>query len=118
MEGACVEKAWVEGRGWRRRRNEDRGARARSPGAAVLRSEPAGVSEPTWIGRSYFLWRARLSSFRCLCFRIFLRRFLITLPTGSLRTPGRAGGRIGSDVAHMAPGEPMSRKAGLERDEV
>lgn len=37
--------------------------------------------------RGYFLCRARLSSFRCLCFRIFLRRFLITLPTGCLRAP-------------------------------
>jgi hypothetical protein len=27
------------------------------------------------------LWRARLSSFFFLCLRIFLRRFLITLPT-------------------------------------
>jgi len=26
------------------------------------------------------LWRARRSSFRFLCLRIFLRRFLITLP--------------------------------------
>ena len=26
------------------------------------------------------LWRARFSSFRFLCLRIFLRRFLITLP--------------------------------------
>lgn len=29
----------------------------------------------------YFLCRCRLKSFRCLCLRIFLRRFLITLPT-------------------------------------
>lgn len=34
--------------------------------------------------RAYFLCRCRLSSFRCLCFRIFLRRFLITLPKGLL----------------------------------
>jgi len=27
------------------------------------------------------LWRARLRSFFFLCFRIFLRRFLMTLPT-------------------------------------
>jgi hypothetical protein len=35
--------------------------------------------------RAYFLrlWRARRRSFRFLCFRIFLRRFLMTLPTGS-----------------------------------
>lgn len=38
-------------------------------------------------GLLYFLCRARFSSFRCLCFRIFLRRFLITLPTGCLRAP-------------------------------
>lgn len=31
--------------------------------------------------RIYFLWRCRLRSLRCLCLRIFLRRFLITLPT-------------------------------------
>ena len=31
----------------------------------------------------YFLWRCRFRSLRCLCLRIFLRRFLITLPTGS-----------------------------------
>lgn len=37
--------------------------------------------------RGYFLCRARFNSFRCLCFRIFLRRFLITLPTGYLRAP-------------------------------
>ncbi len=35
----------------------------------------------------YFLCRCRFRSFRCLCFRIFLRRFLITLPTGCLRAP-------------------------------
>ena len=29
----------------------------------------------------YFLCRCRFKSFRCLCLRIFLRRFLITLPT-------------------------------------
>ena len=32
--------------------------------------------------RNYFLWRCRLSSLRCLCLRIFFRRFLITLPNG------------------------------------
>jgi hypothetical protein len=31
------------------------------------------------------LWRARRRSFRFLCFRIFLRRFLMTLPTRRLR---------------------------------
>lgn len=31
--------------------------------------------------RSYFLCRCRFKSFRCLCLRIFLRRFLMTLPT-------------------------------------
>ena len=30
------------------------------------------------------LWRARLRSFRFLCLRIFLRRFLMTLPTSYL----------------------------------
>ncbi len=30
--------------------------------------------------KNYFLWRCRLSSLRCLCLRIFFRRFLITLP--------------------------------------
>ncbi len=33
--------------------------------------------------RSYFLWRCRRRSFRCLCLRIFLRRFLMTLPAAS-----------------------------------
>ncbi len=32
-------------------------------------------------GDDYFLWRCRLRSLRCLCLRIFFRRFLITLPT-------------------------------------
>ena len=31
----------------------------------------------------YFLCRCRFNSLRCLCLRIFLRRFLITLPTMS-----------------------------------
>ncbi len=30
----------------------------------------------------YFLCRCRFNSLRCLCLRIFLRRFLITLPNG------------------------------------
>lgn len=32
----------------------------------------------------YFLCRCRFRSLRCLCFRIFFRRFLITLPNGLL----------------------------------
>jgi hypothetical protein len=36
------------------------------------------------------LCRCRFSSFRCLCFRIFLRRFLITLPTNLPLEPERA----------------------------
>lgn len=36
---------------------------------------------------AYFLCRCRLSSLRCLCLRIFLRRFLITLPNGSSPHP-------------------------------
>ena len=32
--------------------------------------------------RVYFLCRCRFRSLRCLCLRIFLRRFLITLPKG------------------------------------
>ena len=35
--------------------------------------------------RAYFLWRCRFNNLRCLCLRIFLRRFLITLPNGFLR---------------------------------
>ena len=31
----------------------------------------------------YFLWRCRLRSLRCLCLRIFFRRFFTTLPTVS-----------------------------------
>ncbi len=38
------------------------------------------------------LWRIRLSSFRCLCFRIFLRRFLTTLPMGGSRCSGCSKG--------------------------
>ena len=34
--------------------------------------------------RTYFLCRCRFKSFRCLCFRIFLRRFLMTLPKVTL----------------------------------
>ncbi len=34
--------------------------------------------------RAYFLWRCRFNNLRCLCLRIFLRRFLITLPNGLL----------------------------------
>jgi hypothetical protein len=41
-------------------------------------------------GRAYFLWRCRLNSLRCLCLRIFLRRFLITLPNGFLPAPWSA----------------------------
>ena len=33
------------------------------------------------VQRNYFLWRCRFRSLRCLCLRIFLRRFLTTLPT-------------------------------------
>ena len=33
------------------------------------------------------LWRARRSSLRFLCLRIFFRRFLITFPTCELRSP-------------------------------
>ena len=33
---------------------------------------------------TYFLCRCRFKSFRCLCFRIFLRRFLMTLPKVTL----------------------------------
>lgn len=48
-----------------------------------LRGATRGPEEPTQQIRptSYFLCRCRLRSFRCLCLRIFLRRFLMTLPT-------------------------------------
>ena len=44
--------------------------------------------------RDYFLWRCRFSSLRCLCLRIFLRRFLMTLPTGYLLAPDVLGARL------------------------
>lgn len=40
---------------------------------------------------AYFLCRCRLSSLRCLCLRIFLRRFLITLPNGFLPCSAEPG---------------------------
>ncbi len=57
-------------------------------------------------GGNYFLCRARFKSFRCLCFRIFLRRFLITLPTGSLPAPRSRAGLVSRSrlAAHTAPG--------------
>ncbi len=42
------------------------------------------AARPPRSGRAYFLWRCRFNSLRCLCLRIFLRRFLMTLPTGLL----------------------------------
>ena len=42
-----------------------------------------GENAAIWKG-AYFLWRCRFSNLRCLCLRIFLRRFLITLPNGFL----------------------------------
>lgn len=86
------------------------------PGPRSSAPTPRRASEPCWIGRSYFLWRARFRSFRCLCFRIFLRRFLITLPTGSLRTRGhRAGQGTAAKSLTRPPGERTSREAGFER---
>ena len=44
-------------------------------------------------GKDYFLCRCRLRSFRCLCLRIFLRRFLITLPTIDSPCPAKTAER-------------------------
>jgi hypothetical protein len=65
------------------RRTCDRHSHPRQRSAQKKEMENRG--ENAAIGnRAYFLWRCRFSNLRCLCFRIFLRRFLITLPNGFL----------------------------------
>lgn len=74
----------------------------------------------------YFLCRCRLRSLRCLCFRIFLRRFLITLPTGSLRAPrdsrrsmnGMNLQGLVSSAAQAAPSSLRATGRGPRRGEV
>ncbi len=50
---------------------------------SVLAGNLSGLKKKSGLVRNQRLrlWRARFRSFRFLCFRIFLRRFLITLPT-------------------------------------
>lgn len=111
--------AWVRARRQERRpRHPSRIARGRGRRCRRRPLTPSAKgSASSGFGRCYFLWRARLRSFRCLCFRIFLRRFLITLPTGCLRTPGRSRRMVnGRDVAHRGPMRPdglASREAGF-----
>ena len=52
----------------------------RSVGIRSIADAPTTVGEE--LGYRLRLCRCRFSSFRCLCLRIFLRRFLITLPNG------------------------------------
>ena len=77
-------------------RQKNRGEVAAIDGCARTLSMPGTIGRNGSFERScsslvpglllvaYFLWRCRLKSFRCLCLRIFLRRFLITLPNGIL----------------------------------
>ena len=69
---------------------------------------------------SYFLCRARFKSFRCLCFRIFLRRFLITLPTGNLPAPRSRTELVSRSLlaAHTAPGRANESRRGLGRGDL
>ncbi len=53
--------------------------------ASTVGKKKIAARTPRLIERNaYFLWRCRFSNLRCLCLRIFLRRFLITLPNGFL----------------------------------
>lgn len=57
----------------------------------------------------YFLWRCRLRSLRCLCLRIFFRRFLTTLPTISplsikiKSSPASRGSKLGLSPVAQSP---------------
>jgi len=52
----------------------------RSAGIRSIADAPTIVGEE--LGYRLRLCRCRFSNLRCLCLRIFLRRFLITLPNG------------------------------------
>jgi hypothetical protein len=91
-----------------RRRREERVASEEQRAERAARRRRAGGCRG---GSYYFLCRCRFRSLRCLCFRIFLRRFLITLPLGVPRLggserPTAAKGRTDTESRAPRQGEP------------